>query len=385
MKQFNYIFLLMTIALTTQAVQAQNDSIKVKLVTFAPGSEVFSVYGHSELRVTWDGNDWYFNYGVFDFNEPGFVYRFVLGNADYMCVAVPSQYARMGMDGRRMVEQELNLTPNQAIKVKDFLINNIQPENSKYQYKYLGDNCSTRPRDIIEMALGDSLRYPSMTQSVTYRDMMSHYSRNYAWEQFGIDLILGSELDKPIDLRQQMFIPMVLRDALAQSQVQRDGAWMPAVVNTEVVVDGSEDGTVMPPTPWYLHPLTAAITLLAITVIISALDMRRRRVTRWLDFGIATVYSMAGAIIFFLMFVSVREAAFPNYNALWVNPLYLLPLALMWSSHTRKALKLYHAVNGTVVACTFIAWPLLPQVANVAFFPLMLIPVIRAITHMRAK
>lgn len=375
----------MTIALTAQVAQAQNDSVKVKLVTFYPGSEVFSVYGHSEIRVTWNGNDWYFNYGVFDFNEPGFVYRFVKGNADYMCVAIPPTYATAGMDGRRMIEQELNLTQEQAAKVRDFLVNNAQPENCKYQYKYLGDNCSTRPRDIIEMVMGNSLRYPVMTDTVTYRDMMSHYTRNYPWEQFGIDLILGSELDKPITLRQQMFIPMVLMNALDSATVTRNGKQEPAVVEKTVMIDASEEGNIEPPTPWYQHPLTAAIALLAVTVVITALDIRRQRATRWLDFGIATVYSMAGAIIFFLMFVSVREATNPNYNALWVNIFYIAPLALMWSSRTRKALKVYHAVNGTVVACTLLAWPLLPQVANTAFFPLMIIPILRAIANMRAK
>lgn len=385
MKQFNYIFLLMALSLATQAMQAQDDSVKVRLVTFYPGSEVFSVYGHSELRVTWDGNDWYFNYGVFDFNEPGFVYRFVKGNADYMCVAMPPQYATSGMGGRRMIEQELNLTPEQAMKVRDFLINNIQPGNCKYQYQYLGDNCSTRPRDIIEMALGKSLHYPAMTDTVTYRDIMAHYTRNYPWEQVGIDLVLGSDLDKPLDLRQQMFIPMALMKAVDGAQLERDGQFVPLVSNKVVVVDGSEDGTVLSPTPWYLHPLTAAIALLALTVAITVADLKRHRVTRWLDFGISTVYSMAGCIIFFLMFVSVREATCPNFNALWVNPFYLIPITLMWSSRTRKALKAYHAVNGAIVMFTIAAWPLLPQVMNAAFLPLMIVPVIRAIANLRAQ
>ncbi len=385
MKQFNYIFLVVALSLATQAMQAQDDSVRVRLVTFYPGSEVFSVYGHSELRVTWNGNDWYFNYGVFDFNEPNFVYRFVKGEAEYLCAAMPPQYATAGMEGRRMIEQELNLTPAQARKVRDFLVANAQPGNNKYVYQYLGDNCSTRPRDIIEMAVGPSLRYPVMTDTVTYRDMMRRYTRNYPWEQAGIDLILGSDLDKPLDLRQQMFIPMALMEAVDGATIERDGERVPLVKDRQVVVDTSEQGTVLPPTPWYLHPLTAAIVLLTIVAAITIADLKNHRVTRWLDFGIATVYSMAGCLVFFLMFVSVREATIPNYNALWVNPFYLIQLALMWSGRTRRALRLYHAVNGTVVLLTIIVWPLLPQVMNAAFLPLMIIPVLRATAHLRAK
>ncbi|MBQ0069472.1 MAG: DUF4105 domain-containing protein [Bacteroidales bacterium] len=382
MRKFNYIFLLMTIAMSAQVAKAQGDSVSVKLVTFYPGNEVFSIYGHSEVRVTWQDNDWYFNYGVFDFNEPGFVMRFVLGNADYLCVAMPQNYAMHGMDGRRMVEQELNLTQQQAVKVKDFLINNVQPENCKYRYQYLGDNCATRPRDIIEMAVGDSLMYPAMTDTVTYRDMMSHYSRNYPWNQFGVDLVLGADLDKPLTYRQQMFIPMVLMNAVGGATTMRDGVKVPLVSNTQVLIDGSEDGIVEGPTPWFLTPLAAALVLLTVVIAITIKDLRSHRVTRWLDFGICTVYSMAGLIIFFLMFVSVREATFPNYNALWVNPFYLLPIMFMWSERTRKALKCYYAANAAVIACTMLAWPFLPQVANVAFFPLMIVPVLRALPHL---
>lgn len=385
MKQFNYIFLLMALSLATQAMQAQDDTVKVRLVTFYPGSEIFEIYGHSEIRVTWDGNDWYFNYGVFDFNEPHFAYHFVTGEAEYMCAAMPRQWATMGMDGRRMIEQELNLTPQQAIQVRNFLINSALPQNCKYQYKYLGDNCSTRARDVIEMAVGSTLRYPTTTNTVTYRDIMSHYARNYAWDQFGIDLVLGSDLDKPIDVRQHMFIPMALMNAIDSATIERNGRRVSLVRSRQVVVDGSEEGTVLPATPWYLHPLTAAIALLALTVVITIADLRRHRVTRWLDFGIATVYSMAGSLIFFLMFVSEREATCPNYNALWLNPFYIIALTLMCSKRTRKALKVYHVANGILVASTIVMWPLLPQTMNPAFLPLMIIPVLRALAHVRAQ
>ena len=379
------LLLLLMVAMLWQPFKAQNniqppvqDSVIVRLVTFYPGSEVFSLFGHTELRVTQGDADYYYNYGVFDFNTPNFVYRFVKGDAEYLCAPLQPQYATYGMEGRRMVEQRLNLTQDEARRVRDYLIINSQPGNNTYVYQYLGDNCSTRPRDIIEMALGDSIHYASLTDSVTYRDMMSRYTANYPWEQFGIDLVLGSGLDAPLDVRQRMFIPMALMQAMGQATVTRDGRQVPLVSDTEVVVDGSEQGTVLPPTPWWRSPMAAACLLLMLTVLLTVSDLRRRKVTRWFDTALFAIFGLAGCVLFFLMFCSVREATFPNYNALWVNPLMLFPAVSVWFKDMRRPLRVYHGVNLIVILLTALSWPWLPQVANAAFFPLMAVPALRS-------
>jgi hypothetical protein len=354
------------------------DSIVVKLVTFYPGDEVFAVYGHTDLRVTQGKHDYYYNYGVFDFKTPNFVYRFVRGDAEYMCGVLPPNLAAYGMDGRRMIEQRLNLTQQQAHAVRDYLVINSLPGNNTYCYQYLGDNCSTRPRDIIEMALGDSLHYAPVTDFVTYRDMMSHYTANYPWEQFGIDLVLGPRLDQPLDERQRMFIPMALMQAYDHATVTRDGQTQPLVIDTQVMVDGSEQGTVLPPTPWWRTPIAAALLMLVITVAMTVRDLRRRKVTRWFDTVLYTLYAMVGCVLFFLMFCSVREATWPNYNAFWANPFMLFPAVAVWFASARSALKAYHWINLMVIVLLMLAWYWIPQVANPAFFPLMALPAIRS-------
>lgn len=154
---------------------------------------------------------------------------------------------------------------------------------------------------------------------------------------------------------------------------------MPLVSDTQVVVDGSEQGTVLPPTPWYLGPSTAACLLLALTVLMTVRDMRRRRVTRWFDTVVFAVYGLVGCVLFFLMFCSVREATFPNYNALWVNPLMLFPAIGVWFGGLRRVLRVYHLANLVVVLLTMLVWVWLPQQANAAFFALMPVTALRSI------
>ena len=362
--------------------QEQEDSVRVSLVTFYPGSEPHNIWGHSEIRVHQGPVDLYFNYGVFDFQAPAFMWRFMMGETDYMCQPVPRFYATVGMEERRMVEQELNLTQDRAIAVRDFLWNNAQPENRTYRYKFLSDNCSTRPRDILEMAAGEGLRYPAMSDTtVTYRDILAHYCRNYAWERFGIDLVLGWDVDTVLDQRATMFIPMLLMDAVAGATIQTDSVAIPFVKATTVPIDKSTEGNVRPPTPWYLSPMAFTLLVLVLTLLVSGRDWRRRDVSRWFDTILFTAGGLAGCILFFLIFFSTHEATSPNINILWLHPLLLLLAVLPWFRKTKPAARYLHAINALIVALLMLAWPWQPQVGNLAFFPLMTALVTRSLTN----
>ena len=356
--------------------------MRVSLVTFYPGSEPHNIWGHSEIRVQQGPVDLYFNYGVFDFQAPAFMWRFMMGETDYMCQPVPRFYATVGMEERRMVEQELNLTQDRAIAVRDFLWNNAQPENCTYRYKFLSDNCSTRPRDILEMAAGEGLRYPAMGDTtVTYRDILAHYCRNYAWERFGIDLVLGWDVDTVLDQRATMFIPMLLMDAVAGATIQTDSVAIPFVKATTVPIDKSTEGNVRPPTPWYLSPMAFALIVLVLTLLVTCRDWRVKDVSRWLDTVLFTAGGLAGCLLFFLIFFSTHEATSPNINIVWLNPLLLLLAVLPWFKKTRCAARWLHALNAAIVALLMLAWPWQPQVGNIAFFPLMAALVMRSITN----
>lgn len=363
--------------------QTPTDSVTVSLVTFYPGEESFSIYGHTELRVQQNDRDWYYNYGVFDFEASGFVWRFVTGDAEYLCVPIPAKYALLDMEGRRMVEQQLNLTQAEAQRVANMLLTNALPANRAYHYRYLTDNCSTRPRDIIETAVADdALHYgDSPLPGITYRQMLRHYGQNYAWQQFGIELVLGSTLDHPLDYREQMFIPMVLMQAAEGATVTRDGRTEPLVSHTQVVVDASEQGLVLPPTPWWCSPLAATLLLLAVAVLLTVRDLHQRVVTRWFDSLLFGILAIIGSIITFLVLCSEHEALWPNWNLLWAHPLAWLPAVGVWLlPRSQRLLTLYHCCNAVMMVFTLALWPIIPQCAHIAFFPLMAASALRSVS-----
>ena len=143
-------------------VAAQAQRLDVSLLTCFPGQEVFELYGHTAIRIT-DGAtmDRVYNFGLFSFNQPHFVYRFVKGETDYAVGGYPTEYftPEYAERGSKVVEQRLRLTEQQALWLFNELERLCLPENREYRYNYVLNNCATRPRDLIEQAVG-GLTYP---------------------------------------------------------------------------------------------------------------------------------------------------------------------------------------------------------------------------------
>lgn len=374
------IFLVMnSLMLSAQAP----DSIRLGIVTCFPGSDVYELEGHTALRI--HGRiggkdvDMAVNYGLFDFAAPNFVYRFVKGETDYWCGA--SDWERFiysyKRDGRRVVEHDVPLDSVQAQRLISIINDNLLPWNRVYRYNYVKDNCATRPLRVVERAIGDSIMLQPVMTDVSFRDVMRHFHKNYPWYQFGIDLALGSGIDYKIDAREQSFAPALLDIQLAEARVGD----RPLTGLVEVVNEGSED-VVESPTPWYATPLAVFWALFAVVTLFTIRDIRRRKVTRWLDAVLFGVFGIAGLVLTFLIFVSVHEATSPNWLYLWLNPLCLTVPLLIWLKKCKKIVISYHFINFALIFTMIVAWPLSGQSGNVAFIPLIGCDIMRSFSYL---
>lgn len=367
----------------TEQPDSCTEDIAISLITYYPGSMEYELYGHAGIKVELpNGTGIFYNYGIFDFNSPNFVYRFVKGETDYMVRGYSTEYMLRGYARRKVVEQVLDFSPEQARAAYAYLANNALPWNATYRYNYVLNNCSTRPRDIIENATGGTLEYPAMSDTTTFRKIMHRYNANYAWSQFGIDMALGTGLDKELTYREQMFVPMILMEACAGATFVRDGKRIPLVKETRVLNNGSEQGDILPPTPWWATPMMVLMLLLLITIIVTIRDLRRGKITRWFDSLLYSVMSICGLVIFFLIFVSTHEATSPNWNGVWLNPFYLLPAILIWIKSAKKLLFCYHFANFAVLTALLIGWYWIPQVGNAAFLPFVLCSLVRSANYL---
>ena len=127
-------------------------SAQVSIITCAPGDELYSIFGHSAIRVNDSINqiDLVFNYGTFDFDTPNFYLKFMRGKLNYMLSMAP--YDRFLFEyvyyKRSVWEQVLDLSEVEKNNLFQALIINAEPEHRNYHYHFFFDNCATRIRDM---------------------------------------------------------------------------------------------------------------------------------------------------------------------------------------------------------------------------------------------
>lgn len=402
-KNMRLICALICAMVCAAASLAASAAARVSLLTADPGTDIYQLEGHTALRVTVPGEyDLAVNWGVFDFKAPNFVYRFVKGETDYMCAAYPvslffDEYAR---EGRRVTEQVLDLTPEQAARVDELVRENLLPENRVYRYNYVLDNCATRPLAIIEKALGDTLAFSAPADFAygetgrseadyadgspdTFRREMTRYHRAYPWYQFGIDLALGSGIDRPVTPRGRGFAPVYLRELMAGATLPADSAGMrrPAVSSEWVILEGRPGGVCAAPTPWPLTPVAVSVVVFAAAAALSWRDIRRGRVSRWFDSVLFGLFGLTGCVLAFLIFVSSHEATSPNYLFLWLNPLCLLAAVGEWIKCCQRAVYCYHFCNFAAVLLLLAGHHFFGQAFNAAFPWLILADLTRSATY----
>lgn len=347
---------------------AQTDTV-VSLVDVYAGPTFYELDGHTLLRIRTPQADMAVSWGLFDFTTDDFLYRFVKGETDYMCGAFPFYLAMAEprAQQRRTVEHVLNLTPSQTRRLTELVTDNLRPANATYRYNYVLDNCATRPVRLVELAMGDTILFPpsalevESSLPVTFRNVMRRNHRNYPWYQLGIDICLGSGVDRPLDFRQTTFAPIQLDGQLPGA---RTAAGIPVVKSSQVLLNYAPDHAIEGPTPWYETPAAAFGLVFLITVLITVRDIRRRRVTRWYDALLFGVFGLTGCLLTFLIFVSVHEATSPNWLYLWLNPLCLIVPIFIWIKRCKPAVLWYQIANFAALTAMCACWWWIPQSTN---------------------
>lgn len=306
----------------------------VALATIAPGEIYWERFGHNMLLVTPPGRETLsFNFGYFDFEQPGFIRRFILGRMLYQALAFAAEddLAAYVSDDRGIVVQDLALTPRQADDLLRSLAEAVRPENRDYLYEYFRANCSTRVRDAIDSALGGGLRRQTSGRSrgFTYRMHAARLAKDDAWLALGIDLGLGPDTDRRLSLWEEMFIPGMLQRYL-RDVVNSEGE--PLVTNERVLHPGRGNAPAeLPPD----RRTSFAATGLSVAVLLLWLSSRaraRRGAARALEFTaflLHLLFGVAGAVLLFLWLGTDHVAAHRNENLMLLNPL-SLALAALW-------------------------------------------------------
>ena len=128
---------------------------------------------------------------------------------------------------------------------------------------------------------------------------MHEFTKGSPWDELGIDLCLGAEADKPIDIRQQMFAPFYMRYFAQDAYIQTpDGVRRPLVLREEKIVDAELDTE----SSRKITPMIAAALFLLLNVIIGFFQWRKQMIFWGWDILLYAVQGMAGLYYCFLVF-----------------------------------------------------------------------------------
>lgn len=321
-----FIFLLLTdvvYAQVPESILQQMDSVDICLLTCQPGSKIYNIYGHTAIRYhdKSRNQDLTINYGMFSFGKPYFILRFVFGLTDYEMGIEPfdefcAQYAS---ENRGVVQQTLNLSAQEKLAIAQAIDDNYKPENRVYRYNYLYDNCTTRARNILINHINGTIKYTNTTPKETsYRELIHQMNDNYPWSKFGNDVLLGVKADFKTNRFQQQFLPDILRKDFATALIiGKDGNRKKLIAKTQVIIP---QGVQTKECEFPLRPMTCALILLALTIIITCIEFKNKCHIWGYDVTLILITGLAGIILTAMIF-SQHPTVSLNLQILLLNPL----------------------------------------------------------------
>ena len=351
--------------------------IRISLLTCTPGTELYSTFGHSALRVvdSINNTDLVFNYGTFDFYDPGFNQKFVQGKLLYF-VSIDSLSSFMeeyDYYKRGITEQSVNLSCIEKQRMVAALFENAKEENKYYLYDFNYDNCTTRLRDMLEKAAGKQLETKNILPKpgTTFRHLIHTYldKGGQQWSKLGIDILLGTPMDKKVTNREAMFLPDYLLIAFDSSGLNGE----PVVSEKKVLLnyfDAYKTKTGI--TPFIVF----GILFLVITAL-SFIKIRSWKILLSIvDFFFFFTIGAVGILILFMWFGTDHAMCKNNFNLLWALPLHL-PIAFMLFGKKSWVNSYFRFIFFYTIAL-LLAWFFLPQQFNTATLPIVGIILIRS-------
>ena len=317
------LLLLFMVSSLTLTAEDSYDSLEISLLTCAPHDQVYSLYGHTAIRLQdkSQGYDMVVNYGLFDSSAPHFVLRFVFGLTDY-CMGITSFEMFRQEDvyyGSEVVQQRLNLTEAEKANIMEAIRVNALPENLEYRYNYFYDNCTTRARDMLANHLSGKVRYQSqLDPTITFRQMVHSCNVGHPWSKFGNDMLLGVQADMPTSREEQQFLPRNLKQDFSTAVIEmNDGSSRKLIEKEEVVVP---KGVQQLSNGFPLSPMACSLIVLTITIFVTVMEWYRKK-NIWLYDALLMIATGLAGILLFLMLFSVHPTVRFNLQLLLLNPL----------------------------------------------------------------
>ena len=351
--------------------QTLSPNAEVSVLTIGSGSSLNDAFGHNIFRIKDPLNnlDIAYDYGRFPFNEPGFYLNFARGKLNYSIGK--SNYHDVKdfyiWQNRTIKEQVLNISAEEKQAVFNFLINNYRPENREYLYDFFYDNCATKIKDVLESSLNSQITFnePVGFEQKTFRTLIQDNLDYNSWGSVGIDIALGSVIDKTASPEEHMFLPEYIHSFF--SLATYDNPPRQLVKDDRIIYKQKETKT---QNSFLTSPLLFFSIIAIIILFITYRDYKSHKRNRYVDAFIFAITGLVGVFLLLLWFATDHTATAQNYNLLWAFPLNIF---FLWKANEKKNWVIKYLKFLVIMLClmTF-HWILGIQVFAYALIPFLI-------------
>lgn len=312
---------LISVSFKTFAQTPLSNQAGISLLTCGPGDELYSVFGHTAIRVYDPATnfDVVYNFGTFDFDTPNFYGKFVKGDLQYFVSA--SSYEDFVYTyeyyNRDVFEQHLNLTAQQKQNIATELNTRLTSDKKFYTYKFIHHNCTTIVADIINQYIPNKISLKNADNGMTYREIIHSRLPKHFFEDLGISLIFGAPTDVTSE---KLFLPNELMQGVSNT-VTANG---PLAKNTITAYKATPEEKTLSFNSWWV--LTAVCVVL---LTLSGNIVFQR--------SYLAITGLLGVFFCCVGSYSLHSEIMYNYNALLLNPLFLVLLYFILSRKEKAA------------------------------------------------
>jgi len=323
---------LFTVSVKTFAQTPLSDQAKISLLTCGPGDELYSVFGHTAIRVYDPAArfDVVYNFGTFDFDTPNFYGKFVKGDLQYFVSAGSYEdfiYTYQYYN-RDVYEQFLNVTPQQKQGIANDLNARLIGNNKFYTYKFIHRNCTTMVADILNKYLTQKISLKNEDSGLTYRKIIRNKLENHFFEDLGISLTFGAPTDKTSE---KLFLPKELMEGVANTNTPSGPLAQPILTAFKATpkING--------------FSFNSFIVYGAVVLILLALTGFKLMQRSYL-----AISGLLGIFFIFIGFYSTHSELIWNYNVLLFNPLLLVVLYFIFNRNRKGIIMSSYACLGFI-------------------------------------
>jgi len=330
-----FIFFLILTLFCGNVLFAQGENLTLKVAVMGPGDQLYFWWGHIALVVedSRAGTSRFFDYGLFSFDNDNFFYNFAFGRLLYSC-GVSSTERNLSVyfnTNRDITVYTLDVPPELRQKVRDFAETNVLPDNRDYYYHHFRDNCSTRIRDIIDIATNGQFfeQYGQAPGRFTLRQHVRRHTWFSPAADWFLNFLMGQVIDRPITVWEDMFLPSEVGNRIEEFwYTDSDGVSRKLVTSVEVLNRAIDRPKVLDvPRKQWPRELAFSLVLSAIFgafFFMQAKNMRSGRILAGLSVSLTSLFfGIAGVLLYFLNLFTNHDYTYQNANMLFCSPLLL--------------------------------------------------------------